>query len=520
MTSRSSGESGMDPEASSSNRTLMADSHSTLSLSTSGGDKASRDQENYPEIHLNLAANATGAKEGTVKLRRIATSTLLGSTKSLQEISRVPHHEEVLLRRGEELGSTKSLQELKLDKDFPTRKMPELRSRRTRHETKNKDVSHHEEVLLRRGEEFGSKRSLQDFQLVPVVENVKRAILIVKDKEETAKMEGKIGGGGLDLMRTLTIEEKEENDREEEALKRRKLKAEKERELEALRKVEMARLKERRVQRDEEIERVKQKILELEKAREELVEKKKAREAETRIEENKEIVKEVEIGEEEKWRNTEVYMAQAEMSSRTEEMLKKIQTQETSREKSHVKEGEKETEDKEKETEDKEKETDDKEKETEDKEKETEDKEKEDERKERVLRLREEIRRRRRQRLEGETTLKAGNGVKEEDKDATNMATEKNIEGSLTNIPLKEKTMERGDQSGRGTNFNYDKQQNTTFGFDQKVKVEQISHLSKLDSMSKQWERDTAMASLLSGDKEKLEVGHIYRQPPTRLVVK
>merc|ERR1711879_793083 len=120
-------------------------------------------------------------------------------------------------------------------------------------------------------------------------------------------------------------------------------KAEKERELEALRKVEMARLKERRMQRDEEIERVKQKILELEKAREELVEKKKAREAETRIEENKEIVKEVEIGEEEKWRNTEVYMAQAEMSSRTEEMLKKIQTQGTSREKSLVKEGEKET---------------------------------------------------------------------------------------------------------------------------------------------------------------------------------
>ena len=80
--------------------------------------------------------------------------------------------------------------------------------------------------------------------------------------------------------------------------------------------------------------------------------------------------------------------------------------------------------------------------------------------------------------------------------------------------------MERGDQSGRGTNFNYDEQQNSTFGFDQKVKVEQISHLSKLDSMSKQWERDTAMASLLSGDKEKLEVGHIYRQPPTRLVVK
>ena len=489
MTSRSSGESGMDPEASSSSRTLMAGSHSTLSLSTSGGDKASRDQENYPEIHLNLAANATGAKEGTVKLRRIATSTLLGSTKSLQEISRVPHHEEVLLRRGEELGSTKSLQELKPDKDFPTRKMPELRSRRTRHETKNKDVSHHEEVLLRRGEEFGSKRSLQDFQLVPVVENVKRAILIVKDKEET---EGKIGGGGLDLMRTLKIEEKEENDREEEALKRSKLKAEKERELEALRKVEMARLKERRMQRDEEIERVKQKILELEKAREELVEKKKAREAETRIEENKEIVKEVEIGEEEKWRNTEVYMAQAEMSSRTEEMLKKIQTQGTSREKSLVKEGEKETEDK----------------------------EKEDERKERVLRLREEIRRRRRQRLEGETTLKAGNGVKEEDKDATNMATEKNIEGSLNNIPLKENAMERGDQSGRGTNFNYDEQQNSTFGFDQKVKVEQISHLSKLDSMSKQWERDTAMASLLSGDKEKLEVGHIYRQPPTRLVVK
>ena len=506
MTSSTSGESGMDPEASSSNRTLMAGSHSTLSLSTSGGDKASRDQENYPEIHLNLAANATGAKEGTVKLRRIATSSLLGSTKSLQEISRVPHHEEVLLRRGEELGSTKSLQELKLDKDFPTRKMPELRSRRTRHETKNKDVSHHEEVLLRRGEEFGSKRSLQDFQLVPVVENVKRAILIVKDKEETAKMEGKIGGGGLDLMRTLKIEEKEENDREEEALKRSKLKAEKERELEALRKVEMARLKERRVQRDEEIERVKQKILELEKAREELVEKKKAREAETRIEENKEIVKEVEIGEEEKWRNTEVYMAQAEMSSRTEEMLKKIQTQGTSREKSLVKEGEKETEDKEKETEDKEKET--------------EDKEKEDERKERVLRLREEIRRRRRQRLEGETTLKAGNGVKEEDKDATNMATEKNIEGSLNNIPLEENAMERGDQSGRGTNFNYDEQQNSTFGFDQKVKVEQISHLSKLDSMSKQWERDTAMASLLSGDKEKLEVGHIYRQPPTRLVVK
>ena len=485
MTSSTSGESGMDPEASSSNRTLMADSHST-----SGGDKASREQENYPEIHLNLAANATGAKEGTVKLRRIATSTLLGSTKSLQEISRVPHHEEVLLRRGEELGSTKSLQELKLDKDFPTRKMPELRSRRTRHETKNKDVSHHEEVLLRRGEEFGSKRSLQDFQLVPVVENVKRAILIVKDKEETAKMEGKIGGGGLDLMMTLKIEEKEENDREEEALKRSKLKAEKERELEALRKVEMARLKERRVQRDEEIERVKQKILELEKAREELVEKKKAREAETRIEENKEIVKEVEIGEEEKWRNTEVYMAQAEMSSRTEEMLKKIQTQETSREKSLVKEGEKETEDK----------------------------EKEDERKERVLRLREEIRRRRRQRLEGETTLKAENGVKEEDKDATNVATEKNIEGSLTNIPPKENAMERGDQSGRGTNFNYDEQQNSTFEFDQKV--EQISHLSKLDSMSKQWERDTVMASILSGDKEKLEVGHIYRQPPTRLVVK
>ena len=508
MTSSTSGESGMDPEASSSNRTLMAGSHSTLSLSTSGGDKASRDQENYPEIHLNLAANATGAKEGTVKPCRIATSTLLGSTKSLQEISRVPHHEEVLLRRGEELGSTKSLQELKLDKDFPTRKMPELRSRRTRHETKNKDVSHHEEVLLRRGEEFGSKRSLQDFQLVPVVENVKRAILIVKDKEETAKMEGKIGGGGLDLTMTLKIEEKEENDREEEALKRRKLKAEKERELEALRKVEMARLKERRMQRDEEIERVKQKILELEKAREELVEKKKAREAETRIEENKEIVKEVEIGEEEKWRK-----AQAEMSSRTEEMLKKIQTQGTSREKSLVKEGEKETEDKEKETGDKEKET-------EDKEKETDDKEKEDERKERVLRLREEIRRRRRQRLEGETTLKAGNGVKEEDKDATNMATEKNIEGSLNNIPLKENAMERGDQSGRGTNFNYDKQQNSTFEFDQKVKVEQISHLSKLDSMSKQWERDTAMASLLSGDKEKLEVGHIYRQPPTRLVVK
>ena len=480
----------MDPEASSSNRTLMAGSHSTLSLS--GGDKVSRDQENYPEIHLNLSANATGAKEGTVKLRRIATCSLLGSTKSLQEISRVPHHEEVLLRRGEELGSTKSLQELKLDKDFPTRKMPELRSRRTRHETKNKDVSHHEEVLLRRGEEFGSKRSLQDFQLVPVVENVKRAILIVKDKEETAKMEGKIGGGGLDLMMTLKIEEKEENDREEEALKRIKLKAEKERELEALRKVEMARLKERRMQRDEEIERVKQKILELEKAREELVEKKKAREAETRIEENKEIVKEVEIGEEEKWRNTEVYMAQAEMSSRTEEMLKKIQTQGTSREKSLVKEGEKETEDK----------------------------EKEDERKERVLRLREEIRRRRRQRLEGETTLKAGNGVKEEDKDATNMATEKNIEGSLNNVPLKENAMERGDQSGRGTNFNYDEQQNSTFGFDQKVKVEQISHLSKLDSMSKQWERKTAMASILSGDKEKLEVGHIYRQPPTRLVVK
>ena len=141
-------------------------------------------------------------------------------------------------------------------------------------------------------------------------------------------------------------------------------------------------------------------------------------------------------------------------------------------------------------------------------------------RKERVLRLREEIRRRRRQRLEGETTLKAGNGVKEEDKDATNMATEKNIEGSLNNIPPKENALERGDQSGRGTNFNYDEQQNSTFGFDQKVKVEQISHLSKLNSMSKQWERDTAMASLLSGDKEKLEVGHIYRQPPTRLVVK
>ena len=385
---REGGESRKTAEKSSVGRQLAAGScTSTLSLTKSRGGKARRPEQGISLPRLRNLANAnanaaTTAKEETVDRCRSERSTLVGSTKSLQEISRVSHRhqDELLLRRGEELGSTKSLQELRYSNESPLTKSLQLRSRSPSQEGKSEEVllrSSTQEVLLKRGEELGSTGSLQEFQLVPVAENVKRAILIVK--EETATTEGKIVGGEEDLV-TLKIAEERVNDRAEKELKRSRLKAEKEKELEALRAEEMARMKERKMQRDEEIERVKQKILELERAREELLEKKCSRE---RTEGDEKKVKEEEMGEEEKRRMTEQCMVQAEMKRRTEETWKRIQMEEEEKEqtltktqeKSLIKEGEGEMKEREKE---------------------------EAERKERVLRLRQEIRRRRKERLEGE----------------------------------------------------------------------------------------------------------------------
>ena len=519
-TQQTSGESRTTAVTSSSpSRHLTAGSStSTESLAMSSGSSKVRRPEDEMFLPrpatLTMMTNTTkAAKKEIAESFGSERSTLLGSSKSLQEISRVAHQhqhqKELLLRRGEELGSTKSLQEeLKYDKkEFPLPgESDELRSRRRSEEEKSEEVllrsSTTQEVLLRRGEELGSTRSLQEFQLVPVGENVKRAILIVKD--ETGKMEGEIVGDGKDLV-TLKIPDEDVNDREEEALKRRRLTAEKEKELEALRAEEVARLKERKVKRDEEIERVELKILELERAREELLEKKGAREVVKRPEEDEEKVEEKEMREEEKRRTTEKYMVQAEM--RTEETWKRIQLKEEERtlmktqEKSLIKEGEGEK---------------------------KESKKEEEERKERVLKLRQEIRRRRRERLEGEATLRGGG-----EGEIRNTA-ERNVEGlqkytstsklypeSVNNDSLKEANEEEG---GISVNSNSDQQlQKSTLGFDQKLTddQQQLNQVAEVTSKLKQGDGKRAARSILISKEgeERLKMSHIYRQPPTRLTV-
>ena len=499
-TQQRGGESGAE-KFSPSKLPMGGSASNSIRLPESRGGRGGRPEQSPPgHFFGNANANAYVNANTAIKEETVEKSTWLGSTKSLQEISRVSHSDkELLLRRGGELGSTKSLQELKPDQEFPVRKrLEELKSRRTTQEAKSKESqlgSSAQEVLLRRGEELGSARSLEEFQLVPVAENVRRAILI-QVKEEAAKTDGRIVGGGQDLV-TLKIPERGVKDREEEALKRSKLKAEKEKELKVLRAEEMERLKERKVKRDEEIEKVKQKILELERAREELLEKKGSRQMKSEEEETN--VKDEEMEEEEKKKTREQdIVQQAEMRRRTEETWKGIQLQGEGEEgtlmktqdESQIKEGEGDMKEK----------------------------EKEEERKERVLRLREEIRRRRRKRLEGEATLKAEEGAREGEKDIRDMAAaESNMEGpcltstmldagSMNNVSLKEAAVpykEDGkDQSG-AANLNSDQKiQKPTLGFDQKVRDDQPPKLSEEEDISK------------------LKLSHIYRQPPTRLSVK
>ena len=437
-------------------------SSTAANLSKARGDDGGQTKETSSSISSNFNTNSVEEKHlvGNLWGER-------GNSKSFYEVEKIAHHEELLLRRGEELGSKKTLHKCETSKD----KVQEVKGSNPGEEIKS------EEVLLRRGGELENRE--QEFQLVPVeAESVKRALLIVNkgqgEREEVLKNKGR-----------------EVGKREEEEAKRRRLRDQKQRELDELREEEVARLKKSKKRRDEEIERVKQKILQLERAREELLEGKRAREAASKSEEEEAKLKEEATSKDEEEMKVKREASPKEVKMRMEEATRKgrIQLQEGDDQpemKSVIEE-----EDMGSKGRDEKKDFETSSNQETRKElllKVTNDGEEEEEkkRKERVARLREEIRRRRRERIEKEEKLGGEAGGKES-------------EACFSNIVVCE---EKDKVNG-------------TERFDQRGGKKQNHNGSRSAAVDHHGE--VASATVQKDQWMKLEFSHIYKQPPTRL---
>ena len=147
-------------------------SSTAANLSKARGDDGGQTKETSSSIVSNLNAYSVEEKHLVDTLRGERENFAGGNSKPFYEVEKTAHHEELLLRRGEELGSRKTLHKCETSKD----KVQEVRGSNPGGEIKS------EEVLLRRGGELENRE--QEFQLVPVeAESVKRALLIVNQEQ-------------------------------------------------------------------------------------------------------------------------------------------------------------------------------------------------------------------------------------------------------------------------------------------------------------------------------------------------